>query len=85
MLASDAGMDTRLISTGAGMITGLEIWRQKGKFILIDQSPDKRFATDVGVWSASASAAGLNAKSPKKRKDAKKQDAASPCSPNTNS
>lgn len=70
-----------LVSRGAGMIAGLEIWNKKGKFILVDSSTDGRFANDVAQWNG---AAGLNTPSPKKRKDAKKQDPASPRTPNSN-
>lgn len=69
-----------LVSKGNGMITGLEIWRSKGKFVLVDHSTDGRFAADVGVWTV-----GLNTGPIKKRKDAKKQDTAPTCSTNTNS
>jgi len=46
-----------LISQGAGMTAGLEIWRYGTKFLLHDRTADKRFATDVATWN---SALGLN-------------------------
>jgi len=45
----------QFVSKGAGMIAGLELWRQKGKFLLVDTSPDKRFAVDVDQWTAAVS------------------------------
>jgi hypothetical protein len=57
------------VSKGAGMVAGLEVWRQQGKFILVDQSTDSRFASDVALWNTSA---GLNASTTKKTKNAKK-------------
>ena len=74
-----------LVSKGNGMIAGLEIWRSKGKFVLVDVSSDGRFASDVGVWMTACGPVGLNTKTIKKRKDAKKQDTATPCSTNTHS
>lgn len=56
-----------LVSQGTGMITGLTLWLQQDKFILVDQSPDGRFANDVTQWTA-----GLNGPSTKKPKDATK-------------
>ena len=89
-----------LVSKGAGMIAGLEIWvttgtttgttkgtnegtttgakESRSQFILVDQSGDNRFANDVQQWNSAAS---LNTPSPRKRKDAKKQNATSPSSP----
>ena len=58
-----------LVSKGAGMVAGLEVWRQNGKFILFDQSTDSRFASDVSLWNTSA---GLNVPATKKGKNAKK-------------
>jgi hypothetical protein len=66
-----------LISKGTGMTAGLEIWcvptgKKRGPptvLALVDQSPDGRFKHDVTEWNT---AAGLNAKSLKKLKDAKK-------------
>ena len=58
-----------LVSKGAGMVAGLEVWRQNGKFILVDQSTDGRFASDVALWNTGA---GLNGTSTKKGKNAKK-------------
>lgn len=67
------------VSKGAGMITGLEIWTTPTKqFILVDRSSDGRFANDVQQWNSAAS---LNTPSPRKRKDAKKQNATAPSSP----
>ena len=59
------------------MTAGLEIWsiptgKKRGQptvLVLIDRSPDGRFAQDVTEWNT---AAGLNAKALKKLKDAKK-------------
>ena len=83
-----------LVSKGAGMIAGLEIWttsttgksegtttgakESRSQFILVDQSGDNRFANDVQQWNSAAS---LNTPSPRKRKDAKKQNTTSPSSP----
>lgn len=58
------------IATGAGITAGLEVWRSSdGHMLLIDRSPDNRFAADVSSWNAGA-AAGLNATATKKLKDA---------------
>jgi hypothetical protein len=47
-----------LVSVGAGMTAGLELWHQpSGAFFLVDKTPDGRFATDVATWNA---AAGIN-------------------------
>jgi len=59
------------ISKGAGMTAGLEIHRLNNTFVLVDSTPDNRFAADVAEWNATA-AASLNVSSPKKNKDAKK-------------
>ena len=67
----------RLISSGIGMTAGLEIWsvptgKKRGPatvLALVDQSADGRFKHDAAEWNT---AAGLNAKSLKKIKDAKK-------------
>jgi hypothetical protein len=84
-----------LVCKGAGMIAGLEIWttggksegttadanataKSKSQFILVDQSGDNRFANDVQQWNSAAS---LNTPSPRKRKDAKKQNTTAPSSP----
>jgi len=80
-----------IVCKGAGMIAGLEIWttagttaeatataKSKSQFILVDQSGDNRFANDVQQWNSAAS---LNTPSPRKRKDAKKQNATAPSSP----
>jgi hypothetical protein len=71
------------VSRGAGITVGLEIWTissgsrdtQKSSFVLVDTSPDGRFADDVTTWN---SAVGLNAKTLKQLKDAvtTKQDTA---------
>ena len=78
------------VCKGAGMIAGLEIWTTVGttvgtttggakkQFILVDKSGDGRFATDVQQWNSAAS---LNTPSPRKRKDAAKQNPATPSSP----
>jgi len=58
-----------LVSKGCGMVAGLEVWQQQGKFILVDQSTDSRFASDVALW---ATGAGLNTPTTKKTKNAKK-------------
>ena len=56
----------RPVSKGAGMTAGLEIWcSSSGSFVLVDSSPDDRFAHDVEQWN-------LNAGYPKKYKDAAK-------------
>lgn len=47
-----------IISQGAGMTAGLEIWRYGTMFLLHDRTADNRFATDVTTWN---SALGLNA------------------------
>ena len=56
-------------TVGGGMIAGLETWRVGDKFVLVDRSPDGRFADDVATWNA---AVGLNATALKKLKDATK-------------
>ena len=45
-----------LVSTGAGMTAGLELWRSSstGPFILVDTTADGRFATDVATWNTVA-------------------------------
>ena len=40
-----------LLSTGAGMTAGLEIWRADGRLWLHDRSSDGRFAADVETWN----------------------------------
>ena len=66
-------MPVRVVSKGGGMTAGLEIWLfpVKGveRFVLVDRSPDGRFANDTLTWN---SAAGLNAAALKKLKDAAK-------------
>lgn len=47
-----------LVSTGAGMVAGLELWRAEGRLWLWDRSPDGRFAADVAAWTATAAATG---------------------------
>jgi hypothetical protein len=59
------------ISKGAGMTAGLEIHRLNNTFVLVDSTPDNRFAADVAEWNTTA-AASLNVPNPKKNKDAKK-------------
>lgn len=60
-----------LVSRGAGMTAGLEIHRIQNpkKLVLIDRSPDGRFAGDVATWNEGA-AAGLNRADAKKLRDA---------------
>jgi hypothetical protein len=58
-----------LVSQGAGMTAGLEIWRFHQRLLLVDRSTDSRFATDVAEWNA---AVGLNAVALKRVKDAAK-------------
>ena len=58
-----------LLSKGAGMVAGLEVWQQNGKFILVDQSTDGRFASDIALWNTGV---GLNSTCTKKGKNAKK-------------
>jgi hypothetical protein len=59
------------ISKGAGITAGLEIHRLHNTFVLVDSTPDNRFAADVAEWNATATAS-LNVPNPKKNKDAKK-------------
>ena len=65
---------TEIVSAGAGITAGLEIWRYGTQFILYDRSPDGRFASDVHTWN---SAVGLNDTDIEYLKDAKSKDAAS--------
>ena len=66
-------MSARIVSKGGGMTAGLELWLYpiKGveRFVLVDRSPDGRFANDTQTWN---SAAGLNNAALKKLKDAAK-------------
>ena len=70
-------LEPKLISKGTGMTAGLEIWsvptgKKRGPptiLALFDNSADGRFKHDVTEWNT---AAGLNAKTLKKLKDAKK-------------
>ena len=70
-------LDPKLISAGTGMTAGLEIWsmptgKKRGPatvLALVDKSADGRFKHDVTEWNT---AAGLNTKTLKKVKDAKK-------------
>jgi hypothetical protein len=63
-----------LVSEGAGVTAGLEIWRFGVQFLLFDRSPDGRFTADVMCWN---SAVGLNMKHTKLFKNATKdKDAA---------
>jgi hypothetical protein len=43
-----------LVSTGGGMVAGLELWRADGRFWLWDRSVDGRFAADVATWNSAA-------------------------------
>lgn len=61
------------VSTGAGITAGLEIWRVGTKLVLVDRSPDGRFAGDVTTWNT---AAGLNAATTLLLKDAAGKDSA---------
>lgn len=61
------------ISAGAGITAGLEIWRIGAKLVLVDRSPDGRFAGDVNTWNT---AAGLNAATTLLLKDAACKDTA---------
>lgn len=38
------------VSKGAGITAGLEL-HYNGRFVLVDASPDKRFAADVAQWT----------------------------------
>ena len=64
-------MKITLVSKGSGMVAGLEMWkvtRTTGVcIVLVDRSPDGRFATDVAQWNSAVS---LNAATLKKLKDA---------------
>ena len=55
------------------MTAGLEIWlfpvKRVERFVLVDRSPDGRFANDAETWNT---AAGLNTAALKKLKDATK-------------
>ncbi len=61
------------VCAGSGMTAGLELWRipETGQLVLVDQSPDGRFATDTATWNAH-----LNTATRKRLKDATKQNAA---------
>ncbi len=61
------------VSVGAGITTGLEIWRVGAHLVLYDRSPDGRFADDVERWNT---AAGLNAACALLLKDAAGKDTA---------
>lgn len=61
------------ISRGAGITTGLEMWRVGPTVVLYDRSPDGRFADDVERWNT---AAGLNAACTLLLKDAAGKDTA---------
>lgn len=45
-------MSARMISCGAGITAGLELWlwSATGQIVLVDSSPDKRFAADEQLW-----------------------------------
>lgn len=60
----------QLISRGSGVTAGLELWTSASgeKIVLVDCSPDGRFAADVATWNGGV--AGLNAAALKKVKDA---------------
>lgn len=64
-------MKFTLVSKGSGMVAGLEMWnvtRNTGVcIVLVDRSPDGRFAADVAQWNSAVS---LNAATLKKLKDA---------------
>jgi len=64
-------MKFTLVSKGSGMVAGLEMWkitRSAGScIVLVDRSPDGRFAADVTQWNSAVS---LNAATLKKLKDA---------------
>ena len=74
LLLLNSRMSSRRVTKGSGMILGLEVWIQEDRFILVDVSPDGRFAADVEQWKESMIplSKGLNVSFPKKRKDAKK-------------
>lgn len=57
------------ISCGAGMTAGLELVLVGSTFVLVDQTPDHRFAADVAAWAQTATV-GLNPRRRKQRKDA---------------
>jgi hypothetical protein len=59
-----------LISRGAGMTAGLELVLIGSTFVLVDQTPDRRFAADVAAWTPTVAPAGLNPRRRKQRKDA---------------
>jgi hypothetical protein len=64
-------MKLALVTKASGMLAGLELWSvtlpSKCCVVLVDRSVDGRFAADVTQWN---SAAGLNATTLKKIKDA---------------
>jgi len=68
MVQAKAKTRPELISRGAGITAGLEIWRVKTMLALVDRSPDGRFATDVATWNKAV--VGLNAAALKNLKDA---------------
>jgi len=41
----------KCISKGSGITAGLELWLKGARFILVDKSPDGRFADDVAQWN----------------------------------
>ena len=55
------------------MTSGLELWRlsTNNKIILIDRSPEGRFAADVVTWNT---VVGLNAETTQLLKDATSED-----------
>lgn len=52
--AATAAAAPHLVSAGAGMVAGLELWRAEGRLWLYDRSSDGRFAADVAAWAAAA-------------------------------
>ena len=51
------------------MTAGLELVLVGSTFVLVDQTPDHRFAADVAAWAQTATV-GLNPRRRKQRKDA---------------
>ena len=64
--AKEATEKATPISRGAGMTAGLELALVGSTFVLVDQSPDHRFAADVEIWTATRP----KPSSRKQRKDA---------------
>jgi hypothetical protein len=59
-----------MLSKGSGITAGLEL-HFNGRFVLVDASPDKRFAADVAQWTPIV----------KKRRNAKPAKDATPPAP----